>query len=160
MSQVFLYTDGACQGNPGPGGWAAILIWNEKEKVVSGFSENTTNNKMEMTAIIEGMKVLKKSCNVKIITDSQYVMHGFTKNWISTWQKNNWKTSKKEPVKNQDLWMELYRLTKTHNTSWEWVKGHSGNAYNERCDAYAKKAIEEHIKLGTKAQHLGQATPA
>jgi ribonuclease HI len=128
-------------GNPGPGGWGAILIYNENKKEISGGNKNTTNNIMEITAVIEGLKALKKPCNVKIYSDSSYVVNAFLNGWIYNWIKNNWKTSNKEPVKNKELWEELYSLTKINKVEFIKVKGHSTNAFNNRCDELAKNAI-------------------
>ena len=135
MKNVIIYTDGACSGNPGPGGWGAILIYEENKKEISGASKNTTNNIMEMTAVIEALKILKFKCDA-------YVVNAFNQGWIYNWQKNNWKTSNKESVKNRELWEELYDLTKIHNVEFIKVKGHSDNEYNNRCDYLATSAIK------------------
>jgi len=137
MKNVTLYTDGACSGNPGRGGWGAVLIYGEIEKQMSGIAEETTNNKMELTAVIEGLKALKEPCNVELYSDSAYVINAFSQDWISGWIKNNWKNSKKEPVANKELWEELIELTKVHNVKFNKVKGHAGNKYNEICDSLA-----------------------
>ena len=141
MDNIVLYTDGACSGNPGPGGWGAVLIFNGIEKELSGANPNTTNNVMEITAVIEGLKALKRPCNVNIYSDSAYVVNCFEKNWINNWIKNNWVNSKKEPVKNKELWLELYNLTKIHKVTFNKVKGHSNVKYNNRCDELARNAI-------------------
>lgn len=141
MDNIILYTDGACSGNPGPGGWGAVLIFNGIEKELSGANPNTTNNVMEITAVIEGLKALKRPCNVNIYSDSAYVVNCFEKNWINNWIKNNWVNSKKEPVKNKKLWLELYNLTKIHKVTFNKVKGHSNVKYNNRCDELARNAI-------------------
>ena len=141
MDNIILYTDGACSGNPGPGGWGAVLIFNGIEKELSGANPNTTNNVMEITAVIEGLKALKRPCNVDIYSDSAYVVNCFEKNWINNWIKNNWVNSKKEPVKNKELWLELYNLTKIHKVTFNKVKGHSNVKYNNRCDELARNAI-------------------
>ena len=141
MDNIFLYTDGACSGNPGPGGWGAVLIFNDIEKELSGANPNTTNNVMEITAVIEGLKALKRPCNVNIYSDSAYVVNCFEKDWINNWIKNNWVNSKKEPVKNKELWLELLNLTKIHNVTFNKVKGHSNVKYNNRCDELARNAI-------------------
>jgi len=141
MDNIILYTDGACSGNPGPGGWGAVLIFNGIEKELSGANPNTTNNVMEITAVIEGLKALKRPCNVNIYSDSAYVVNCFEKNWINNWIKNNWVNSKKEPVKNKELWLELYNLTKIHKVTFNKVKGHSNVKYNNRCDELARNAI-------------------
>jgi len=141
MSQeIILYTDGACSGNPGPGGWGAVLIYGDHEKELSGGAPETTNNRMEMQAVIEGLKALKRDCNVTIFTDSKYVLQGLTE-WMPNWKKRGWKTADNKPVKNMDLWQELDRLCATHTVSWQWVKGHSGDKSNERADALARGAI-------------------
>lgn len=145
MKRVEIFTDGACRGNPGPGGWAALLKieFNGEviEKLVQGAEGDTTNNRMELTAAIEGLKSLKRPCEVSLTTDSQYVRQGITK-WISSWKKNGWKTSQKQPVKNQDLWVELDRVIDTHQIAWHWVKGHSGHEENEQVDQAANDAID------------------
>ena len=137
-----IYTDGACLGNPGPGGWAAILIWNNHEKVISGYSKFSTNNKMELTAVIESLKSLKKSVKTQIFTDSKYVMNGIS-SWIIEWKKNNWKTKSKKPVANKDLWKNLDELIFHYEVSFTWVKGHDGNSLNERCDMIAKEMAKK-----------------
>ena len=141
MDNIILYTDGACSGNPGPGGWGSVLIFNGIEKELSGANPNTTNNVMEITAVIEGLKALKRPCNVNIYSDSAYVVNCFEKDWINNWIKNNWVNSKKEPVKNKELWLELLNLTKIHNVTFNKVKGHSNVKYNNRCDELARNAI-------------------
>ena len=135
---VFLYTDGACLDNPGPGGWAAILKWQEQKKELSGGQINTTNNQMELTAVIHGLAALKRPVRVHIVTDSKYVMNG-VQDWMPRWKQNNWRTAAKKPVANKELWLELDALCQTHDTSWEWVKGHSGHPMNERCDELASR---------------------
>jgi ribonuclease HI len=140
MPQVTLYTDGACSGNPGPGGWGALLRMGDHEKELSGAEANTTNNRMEMMAAIEGLRSLKKPCTVDIYTDSQYLRQGIT-TWILGWKKNGWKTADKKPVKNEELWRVLDDLTQTHNVQWHWVKGHSGHPENDRVDLLARNAI-------------------
>ena len=132
IDDVYIYTDGACSGNPGPGGWGAILMYNEHKKEISGALKETTNNIMEITAVIEALKLLKHKCNVKIYSDSAYVVNAFN---------NGWKTSGKEPVKNKELWITLYEFTKMHNIEFIKVKGHSDNEYNNRCDELARNAI-------------------
>lgn len=141
MDNIILYTDGACSGNPGPGGWGAVLIFNGIEKELSGANPSTTNNVMEITAVIEGLKALKRPCNVNIYSDSAYVVNCFEKDWINNWIKNNWVNSKKEPVKNKELWLELLDLTKIHKVTFNKVKGHSNVKYNNRCDELARNAI-------------------
>ena len=142
MNNIKLYTDGACSGNPGPGGWGAILMCNGIQKEISGAQKNTTNNIMEITAVLEALKLLKVECNVKIYSDSAYVVNAFNQGWIYNWKKNNWKTAGKTPVKNQELWEELYNLTKKHKVEFIKVKGHSDNEYNNRCDFLATSAIK------------------
>lgn len=139
---VTLYTDGACSGNPGLGGWSAILIYNGKEKVLSGGEKETTNNRMELLAVIKGLEALKKSCTVNIYSDSAYVVNAFIQDWIGGWIKNGWKSSKGE-VLNVDLWQKLAKLSDKHNVVWHKVKGHSDNENNNRCDALARAEIEK-----------------
>jgi ribonuclease HI len=134
-----IYTDGSCLGNPGNGGWAAIISDEKKIKKISGSEKNTTNNRMELLAPINALKSMKPGVKIKIYTDSQYVKNGITE-WINTWLTNNWKTSKKENVKNKDLWIELYNLNKSLNVQWNWIKAHDGNPMNEEVDLLAKKA--------------------
>lgn len=142
MEEVTIYTDGACSGNPGPGGWGAMLLYKGNKKEISGGKENTTNNVMELTAVIEGLKLLKFPCKVKLYSDSAYVVNAFIQKWIYGWIKNGWKNSSKEPVKNKELWQELYELTKTHEVEFIKVKGHADNEYNNRCDELARNAIK------------------
>ncbi len=142
MKEVTIYTDGACSGNPGPGGWGAVLIYNENKKEISGANKETTNNIMEITAVLEAMKLLKEECNVKIYSDSAYVVNAFNQGWIYNWMKNNWKTANKEPVKNKELWEELYSLIQKHKVEFIKVKGHSDNELNNRCDFLATSAIK------------------
>lgn len=141
MEKVVIYTDGACSGNPGPGGWGAILMYNENKKEISGGKENTTNNVMELTAVIEGLKLLKFPCEVDLYSDSAYVVNSFKQGWIYNWIKNNWQTADKKPVKNKEIWQELYKLTKIHKVNFIKVKGHANNEYNNRCDELARNAI-------------------
>lgn len=136
--KVILYADGSSLGNPGPGGWCAVLIYGDKRKVLSGGSPHTTNNRMELTAVIEGLKALKQPCEVQLYTDSNYVVEGL-RTWLPNWVKNGWKTSSKKEVLNKDLWQELYNLTKIHTVHPNWIKGHSGDKLNEECDKIAKK---------------------
>ena len=142
MNKVEIFTDGACKGNPGPGGWGAILRYGTKEKEIYGSSKNTTNNIMELTAVIESLKNLKKPCELIITTDSKYVKNGITE-WIHNWKKNGWRTAAKKEVKNKEVWIELDSLIQIHSISWYWVKGHSGHPENERADLLANVAIEE-----------------
>ena len=141
MEEVTIYTDGACSGNPGPGGWGSILMYKNNKKEISGANKNTTNNIMELTAVIEALKILKYECNVKIYSDSAYVVNAFNQKWIYGWMKKNWKNASNEPVKNKELWQELYDLTQRHNVTFIKVKGHSDNEYNNRCDEMARNAI-------------------
>lgn len=141
MEEVTIYTDGACSGNPGPGGWGAILMYKENKKEISGGKKDTTNNVMELTAVIEALKLLKYPCKVKLYSDSAYVVNAFLQNWVINWQRNNWKTADKKEVKNKELWQELIELTNIHDITFIKVKGHSDNEYNNRCDELARKAI-------------------
>ena len=143
MEKVVIYTDGACSGNPGPGGWGAILMYKGVKKEISGGSKQTTNNIMELTAVIEGLKMLKFPCEVDLYSDSAYVVNAFEQKWIYGWIKKNWKTASGDPVKNRELWEELYGLTKTHTVNFIKVKGHSDNEYNNRCDELARGEIEK-----------------
>ena len=142
MKQVEVFTDGACRGNPGPGGWGALLRFQGKEKVLYGGETSTTNNRMELTAAIKGLEALTKPCAVVLTTDSQYVKNGITQ-WIINWKKKNWTTSARKPVKNVDLWKHLDELVNKHQVKWEWVRGHTGHAENELADALANRGIDE-----------------
>lgn len=139
---VEIFTDGACRGNPGPGGWGALLRSHGREKSLYGGEANTTNNRMELTAAIEGLKALNRPCKVELTTDSQYVRKGITE-WMSNWKKRNWKTASKAPVKNADLWRALDELNSQHDIDWRWVKGHSGHRENEIADSLANRGIDE-----------------
>ncbi len=139
---IEIYTDGACRGNPGPGGWGALLRSGDHEKELWGGAADTTNNRMEMTAVIESLKALKRPSEVILTTDSQYVRKGITE-WISGWKRKNWKTAAGKPVKNADLWREIDKLAAGHKIDWRWVKGHSGHAENERVDDLANRGIDE-----------------
>ena len=141
MKIVNIYTDGACRGNPGKGGWGAVLEYGGKSKEIYGGDFSTTNNKMELKAVIEALRLLTEPCKVTLTTDSKYVMDGIT-SWIENWKKNNWKNASKKDVKNKDLWIELDKLTTKHNVKWNWVKGHSGHEKNEIADALANKGID------------------
>lgn len=143
MEKVVIYTDGACSGNPGPGGWGAILMYKGVKKEISGGSKQTTNNIMELTAVIEGLKMLKFPCEVDLYSDSAYVVNAFEQKWIFGWIKKNWKTASGDPVKNKELWEELYGLTKIHTVNFIKVKGHSDNEFNNRCDELARGEIEK-----------------
>ncbi|MCR5615957.1 MAG: ribonuclease HI [Saccharofermentans sp.] len=137
MSDVVIYTDGACSGNPGPGGWAAILMAGGAKKELSGGEANTTNNRMELMGVISGLKALTRPCNVEVHSDSAYVVNAFSQNWIGKWASNGWKNSAKADVANTDLWKELLELTKIHNVTFVKVKGHADNEFNNRCDELA-----------------------
>tara|TARA_B100001996_G_scaffold39972_2_gene29239 strand:+ start:58 stop:504 length:447 start_codon:yes stop_codon:yes gene_type:complete len=139
-NSVIIYTDGACKGNPGTGGWGAVLEYKDKNKKIYGYEEETTNNRMELTAAIKALSVLKNKCNVVIYTDSKYLMDGISI-WIDSWKKNNWRTSNKKEVKNIDLWKMIDSLNQDHDIEWKWVKGHSGNSGNEMADDLANYAI-------------------
>ena len=145
MKKVILYTDGACSGNPGPGGWGAILMFNEHKKELSGGEPLTTNNRMELMAAIKGLDALKEPCAVDLYTDSAYLCRAFTEGWTANWQRNGWKTSTKKDVENKDLWLMIIAHTRTHEITWHKVKGHSDNQYNNRCDALAREAIKKII---------------
>ena len=142
MDKVIIYTDGACSGNPGPGGWGSILMMGENKREISGGKKDTTNNVMELTAVIEALKLLKRPCKVDLYSDSAYVVNAFLQNWIWSWIKNSWKNSNKEEVKNKELWQELLSLTKIHDVTFHKVKGHADNEYNNRCDELARNAIK------------------
>ena len=139
---VQIYTDGACSGNPGPGGWGAILVYGDKEKELSGAVANTTNNRMELMAAIAGLEALKTPCSVDLTTDSTYVQKGISE-WLHGWKKKEWKTAGKKPVKNADLWQRLENAAARHDVRWHWVRGHDGHVYNERADMLARKALTD-----------------
>lgn len=140
MKTVYIYTDGACSGNPGPGGWGAILKYGNAQKELSGADELTTNNKMELTAVIMAFRALKEPCEVILTTDSKYVVDGIEKGWAKSWQRNGWKKADKKPALNRELWEELLSLLETHRVKFNWVKGHAGHPENERCDEMAVSA--------------------
>ncbi|MDR0866907.1 MAG: ribonuclease HI [Planctomycetota bacterium] len=144
MQTVRIYSDGACSGNPGPGGWGAILQCDDpaREKEISGGEPHTTNNRMELLAVINAVELLKVKCRIDIFTDSQYVCEAFRKKWLANWQKNNWRTAAKTPVKNQDLWERLLAALAGHETAWHWIKGHNEHPENERADRLAVRARE------------------
>lgn len=146
MKKVEIYTDGACSGNPGIGGWGAILRYNDIKKEINDGENYTTNNKMELTAVIKSLELLKEKCEVDLYTDSKYVKNGITE-WIFSWKKNNWKNSKKEEVKNKELWQELDNLVQKHKINWFWVKGHAENELNNRADELAREYIEGNKKI-------------
>jgi ribonuclease HI len=141
MKSVELCTDGACRGNPGPGGWGVVLRYGEVEKEMSGAEPETTNNRMELTAAIRGLQALKEPCRVRLMSDSEYVTKGMTR-WIGDWKRRNWKTADRKPVKNEDLWRELEAAADGHRVDWEWVRGHAGHPGNERADSLANDAID------------------
>lgn len=145
MKTVILYTDGACSGNPGPGGWGALLIWNGAEKELSGGEKNTTNNRMEMRAVIEGLRAIKETCHVKIHSDSALIINAFNQNWIKNWKRRGWKKANKKPVENQDLWKEMLAAMKPHTIEWVKVKGHSTNELNNRVDRIAVEASKRYF---------------
>lgn len=142
---VEIFADGACRRNPGPGGWGAVLRYRGKEKELSGYAEYTTNNQMEITAVIQALHALKEPCQVTVTTDSQYLRNGISL-WIHKWKQNGWKTRVKTDVRNRDLWMALDQACLPHEIDWQWVKGHSGHPENERCDALARAAIDRHLQ--------------
>jgi ribonuclease HI len=142
MTEVVIYTDGACSGNPGPGGWGVVMRWQGKEKELYGFDPVTTNNRMELMAAIQALEALQRPTTVSLHTDSKYLLDGITK-WLPNWQRNGWKTAAKKPVKNEDLWRRLTEAMRPHDVSWVWVKGHAGDPGNERADALARRGIEE-----------------
>lgn len=144
MKEVTIYTDGACSGNPGPGGWAALLLYGAHEKVLTGGAPMTTNNRMELQAAIEGLRALTERCRVEIHTDSAYLQRAFTQGWIKNWQRNGWRTSSKKPVENQDQWKELIELAGKHEVTWSKVKGHADNDLNNRVDRLAVAALEDY----------------
>lgn len=147
MKKVILYTDGACSGNPGSGGYAAILLYNGNSKEISGGERETTNNRMELSAMIAGLEALKEPCEVELYSDSKYVIDSIEKGWVYSWRNNNWRKSDKKPALNRDLWEKLLMLLEIHKVSFVWVKGHAGNTYNERCDTLA---VEQSMKYKNK----------
>ena len=142
---VYLFTDGACKGNPGTGGWGVLLRYGTHEKELFGGEAQTTNNRMELTAVLSGLKTLNRPCDVVICTDSQYVKNGM-ESWIHNWKKNGWKTAGRQPVKNADLWQQLDEQVARHRVRWQWVKGHAGHAENERADALANRGVEQVLR--------------
>ena len=142
---VYLFTDGACKGNPGAGGWGVLLRYGEHEKELFGGEAQTTNNRMELTAVLSGLKTLNRPCDVVICTDSQYVKNGM-ESWIHNWKKNGWKPAGRQPVKNADLWQQLDEQVARHRVRWQWVKGHAGHAENERADALANRGVEQALR--------------
>ena len=146
MKHIDIYTDGACSGNPGPGGWGAILRYNGVEKELSGSLAETTNNRMELTAVISALGALKEPCEVTVYTDSKYVCDAITKGWVYSWKRNGWKKADKKPALNSDLWEQMLTLLKTHKTEFVWLKGHAGHPENERCDRLAVSEYSKYIK--------------
>jgi ribonuclease HI len=151
MKEITIYSDGACQGNPGPGGWAAVLLYGEKVKEISGGEAATTNNRMELRAALEALRLLKVACKVQFYTDSEYLRQGIS-SWVRGWKARGWMTQEKKPVKNVDLWRALDAACGGHRVEWHWVKGHDGNRYNERCDLLAVQEIARLRKQYSKAQ--------
>ncbi len=144
MKEVTIYTDGACSGNPGPGGWGAVLMYGEHRKEISGGDAHTTNNRMELTGPIEALELLKHPCKVRLYSDSAYLVNAFNQHWIANWQRNGWQTSQKKPVENKELWQRLLELCRTHEVEFIKVKGHADNAENNRCDELARAAIAKY----------------
>jgi ribonuclease HI len=149
LREVTIYTDGACSGNPGPGGWGAVLIYGEHRRELSGFEPSTTNNRMELTAAIQALRALKYPCRVRLYSDSAYLVNAFQQNWLAGWQRNGWINARKEPVENQDLWRELLEAAGPHQVEWLKVKGHADNPFNNRCDELARQAIQQ--GMGTRS---------
>ncbi len=150
MKSVKIWTDGACSPNPGPGGWGAILRFGDVEREMCGGDFDTTNNRMELTAAIEALRILKETCQVKLYTDSQYVRGGIT-SWMDSWKRNDWKTSGKKPVKNEELWRELDEANERHEVEWHWVKGHAGHPENERADELARQGMQPYKDMAAEA---------
>ena len=144
MKEVTIYTDGACSGNPGPGGWGAVLMYGEHRKEISGGDAHTTNNRMELTGPIEALELLKQPCKVRLYSDSAYLVNAFNQHWIANWQRNGWQTSQKKPVENKELWQRLLELCRSHEVEFIKVKGHADNAENNRCDELARAAIAKY----------------
>jgi len=144
LKQVTIYTDGACSGNPGPGGYCAILVYMGKERCISGGEKNTTNNRMELRAVLEGLSALKEPCEVEIVSDSKYVVDAIEKGWLKSWIQRGWRKADRSPVLNDDLWKRLVELLELHRVGFTWIRGHAGHPYNERCDSVA---VEEYRKL-------------
>jgi ribonuclease HI len=147
MKHIAIYTDGACRGNPGPGGWGVLMVYGESEKILSGSEPHTTNNRMELMAVIQALMSVKQNCRIDLYTDSQYVQKGMTE-WLSGWKKRHWVKSDKQPVKNADLWQQLDAEAAKHQVKWHWVKGHSGHRENDIADNIANQAIDELLKKG------------
>ncbi|WP_240986875.1 ribonuclease HI [Acididesulfobacillus acetoxydans] len=149
MTTVEIYTDGACSGNPGPGGWGAILLYEGREKELSGYEAATTNQRMELTAACQALGTLKRPCRVRLYSDSAYLINAFRQNWFAGWLRNGWLNSKKKPVENSDLWRDLLAQAQRHEVEWLKVKGHADNAFNNRCDALARDEIRRHVRPGS-----------
>ena len=147
MKKVTAYTDGACSGNPGPGGYGAILVYKGKEKCLAGGEADTTNNRMELCAVIAALEALKEPCEVEVVSDSKYVVDAVKKDWLRSWAKNGWRKSDKKPVLNPDLWQKLLPLLERHSVSFTWIRGHAGHEYNERCDAMAVEETKKFLEL-------------
>lgn len=158
LKQVQLFTDGACSGNPGPGGWAAILRYGAHEKEMSGSMPRTTNNRMEVFAVISGLGALKTRCRVEVYSDSTYVVNAFEQHWLDNWQKRGWKTADGKPVENQDLWKLLLLVVRKHDVSFHKVKGHSDHPENNRCDELARAAIQQYLKINPDMNENGEGT--
>ncbi|NMB46122.1 MAG: ribonuclease HI [Firmicutes bacterium] len=148
LPEVVIYTDGACSGNPGPGGWAALLMYGPREKEICGYEAHTTNQRMELLAAIKGLEALRRPCSVHLHSDSAYLINAFHRKWLDKWQHNGWLTVRKRPIENQDLWKRLVELTTQHEVQWVKVEGHSDDELNNRCDYLAKQAIKEHTSNG------------
>lgn len=144
MKEITIYTDGACSGNPGAGGWGAVLFYKDTMKEISGYNANTTNNQMELTAAIKALEMLKEKCNVTLYSDSAYLINGFLQDWVTHWQMNGFRNAKKKPVENAEMWQKLIELNAEHNITWVKVKGHADNKYNNRCDELATGEIAKH----------------
>ena len=144
--KVVMYTDGACRGNPGPGGWGVVLRYRDQSRSLKGYQADTTNNRMELTAVIEGLRALNRKCDIELMTDSKYVMQGIN-DWIEQWKRNGWKTAAKKPVKNVDLWQQLDNEVSRHAINWQWVKGHAGIEGNELADQLANEAIDAELQV-------------
>ena len=145
MKRVTIYTDGACSKNPGPGGWAALLMYNSYKKELSGYEAETTNNRMELMAAIGGLQALNQACRVELYTDSAYLCNAFKLGWLENWKNNGWRTANKKPVENKDLWLMIAELCDKHSITWHKVKGHADNEYNNRCDALARAEVKKHV---------------